>query len=253
MNTSPDLSAPPAPTAPPATFVERRDRRNPRADLDDLFRAISHDLRAPVRHLGAFGLMLRERLGELGGDGEALSCLDAMDEATQNLGRMIDGVLELSRIARTPLLRQPLNLSELVAEARQSLARQAEGRVVEWSVAQDWPDCDGDAALVRELFERLLSNALKFTRKKPVATIAVGWHRAADGRVEFTIRDNGAGFNPASAEGLFGIFKRLHPQSEFEGLGVGLAGARQIVERHGGRIAADAAPHAGCTVRFNLG
>jgi len=250
MNTSPSITSPPAPAA---SFTERRDRRNPRADLDDLFRAISHDLRAPVRHLGAFGLMLRERLGEIGGDGEALSCLDAMDDATQNLGRMIDGVLELSRIARTPLLRQPLDLSALVDEARLHLAAQAQGRAVDWTVAGDWPATEGDAALVRELLELLLANALKFTRKKPVATIAVGWRRAADGRVEYTVADNGAGFNPASAEGLFGIFKRLHPQSEFEGLGVGLAGARQIVERHGGRIAADAAPHAGCTVRFTLG
>ena len=245
MNTSPD-------TATPPVAVERRDRRNPRADLDDLFRAISHDLRAPVRHLSAFGLMLRERLGELGGDGEALSCLDAMDDATQNLGRMIDGVLELSRIARAPLLRQPLHLQVLVDEVRTEFESQIRGRAIDWRVAQDWPVCDGDAALVRQLFERLLSNALKFTRRKPDASISIGWETGPEGRVEFVVRDNGAGFNPANAAGLFGIFQRFHPQSDFEGLGVGLAGARQIVECHGGRISADAAPHAGCTVRFTL-
>jgi two-component system OmpR family sensor kinase len=249
MNTSP-LSLNIAATS---ERPERRDRRNPRADLDDLFRAISHDLRAPVRHMSAFGIMLRERLGELGNDGEALSCLDAMDEATQNLGRMIDGVLELSRIARAPLLRQPLDLRGLLEEVRTQLECQAGGRDIEWRVADDWPACEGDAALVRQLFERLLSNALKFTRKQPVAVISLFWQSTSEGRTEFFVRDNGAGFNPAHASGLFGIFERLHPQSEFEGLGVGLAGARQIVERHGGRIAADGAPHAGCTVRFTLG
>lgn len=246
MNTSPF-------PAPAAVATERRDRRNPRADLDDLFRAISHDLRAPVRHLSAFGLMLRERLGEIGSDGEALSCLDAMDDATQNLGRMIDGVLELSRIARAPLLRQPLDLRALVDEVRDQLQPLANGRVVDWQVSQDWPACEGDAALVRQLFERLLSNALKFTRKKADAVITVGWQTNNKGRTEFFVQDNGAGFNPATAAGIFGIFERLHPQSEFEGLGVGLAGARQIVERHGGRIAADAAPHQGCSIRFTLG
>ncbi len=245
MNTSPSTASPPV-------FTERRDRRNPRADLDDLFRAISHDLRAPVRHLSAFGLMLRERLGELGGDGEALSCLDAMDDATQNLGRMIDGVLELSRIARAPLLRQPLDMGTVVEEVRQEFAAQAAGRQIEWRIAADWPPCDGDAALVRQLFQRLLSNAVKFTRRQAEAVISIGWDTTAEGRTEFFVQDNGAGFNPAGAAGLFGIFERLHPQSEFEGLGVGLAGARQIVERHGGRISADAAPHAGCTVRFTL-
>jgi signal transduction histidine kinase len=246
MNTSPFLQ-------PPVVVAERRDRRNPRADLDDLFRAISHDLRAPVRHLSAFGLMLRERLGELGGDGEALTCLDAMDDATQNLGRMIDGVLELSRIARAPLLRQPLDVRTVIEEVRDQLQPLAGTRLVDWHIAEDWPACEGDAALVRQLFERLLSNALKFTRKKAEASITIGWQKSADGRTEFVISDNGAGFNPATAAGMFGIFERLHPQSEFEGLGVGLAGARQIVERHGGRIAADGAPNAGCSVRFTLG
>ena len=249
MNTSPYPSS----SAVTADRPERRDRRNPRADLDDLFRAISHDLRAPVRHMSAFGIMLRERLGELGNDGEALSCLDAMDEATQNLGRMIDGVLELSRIARAPLLRQPLDLHTLLDEVRTGLEGQACGRHIDWRLADDWPACEGDAALVRQLFERLLSNALKFTRKKTDASISVFWQTMADGRTEFVVRDNGAGFNPAHASGLFGIFERLHPQSEFEGLGVGLAGARQIVERHGGRISAEAAPHAGCSVSFTLG
>ncbi|MCZ2497378.1 two-component sensor histidine kinase [Xylophilus sp. Kf1] len=249
MNTSPYPSS----SSATADRPERRDRRNPRADLDDLFRAISHDLRAPVRHMSAFGIMLRERLGELGNDGEAISCLDAMDEATQNLGRMIDGVLELSRIARAPLLRQPLDLRTLLDEVRSGLENQAGGRSIDWQLATDWPDCEGDAALVRQLFERLLSNALKFTRKKTDARINVFWQTGADGRTEFVVRDNGAGFNPAHASGLFGIFERLHPQSEFEGLGVGLAGARQIVERHGGRISAEAAPHAGCSVTFTLG
>jgi two-component system OmpR family sensor kinase len=227
--------------------------RDARHELDDLLRVISHDLRAPVRHLGAFSQLLRERLDELGGDPESRDYLQSMDEATRNLGRMIDGLQQLSMIGRAPLERQPLDLHALAHEVRQRIAPGTPHRDIDWNIATDFPPCEADPLLVRQLLERLLSNAVKFTGRTPAAQIVVDWQRSDGGTVEVRVRDNGAGFPPTGADRLFGIFERLHPVSEFEGLGVGLAAARYIVERHGGSIRAEGAPHAGCSVWFSLG
>ncbi len=227
--------------------------RDARHELEDLLRVIAHDLRAPVRHLTAFSGLLRERLDELGADPEALDYLGSMAEATRNLGAMIDGLQQLSQIGRAPLERQPLDLHGLVHEVRQRVLPEAAGRPIEWAVASDFPPLEGDPLLVRQLLERLLSNAVKFTRRMPVAQVVVDWQRTPGGTVEVRVRDNGAGFPATGVDKLFGIFERLHPVSEFEGLGVGLAAARHIVERHGGGIRAEGAPQAGCSIWFTLG
>jgi len=224
-----------------------------RAELEDFFRVASHDLRAPLRHLKAFGGLLRERLHDLGGDAEALEFLATMDQSTALMGRMVDGLLMLSRIGRAPLTMLPLDLAALAAEVRDGLQAEAAGRSVNWQIAPDLPACQGDPALVRQLLQHLLGNALKFTRRQAVAQIAVGWHPAAGGAAEFFVRDNGAGFNPAAAGRLFGVFERLHGTAEFEGLGLGLAAVRRIAERHGGSARAEAAPDAGCTVYVQWG
>ncbi len=221
-----------------------------RAEMEDFFRAASHDLRAPLRHLGAFGGLLRERVRDLGGDAEALEYLGAMDDAVGQLGRMVDGLLELSRVGRAPLLLQPVDLGALVTEARSALEPACAGRTIRWELGPFAP-CTGDVALLRDLLGRLLSNAVKFTRQTPQAVIAVRAEPAGD-RVQLQVRDNGAGFNPAQAGRLFGIFERLHSVSAFEGTGIGLAVVRRIAERHGGCVAADGAPQAGCTVHVTL-
>ncbi|MCS4510462.1 sensor histidine kinase [Xylophilus ampelinus] len=221
-----------------------------RAELEDFFRVASHDLRAPLRHLKAFGQLLRERVEDLGRDPETLSFLDTMERSAQQMARMVDGLLELSRIGRAPLVPQPLDVAALVQEARQALALPPQP--VAWRVAADIPRCLGDPVLVRLALQHLLSNAVKFSAKRPAPEIAVGWQLGGEGQIEIVVRDNGAGFNPAAAGKLFGVFERLHSSAEFDGLGIGLAAVRRIAQRHGGTAQAEGQRDAGCTVRFSL-
>ncbi|XAH22825.1 ATP-binding protein [Xylophilus sp. GW821-FHT01B05] len=239
-------------TSPPDVAALQAELAAARAELEDFFRVASHDLRAPLRHLKAFGGLLRERLEDLGSDDEALSFLANMEQSTALMGRMVDGLLGLSRIGRAPLTVLPLDLAALAAEVRDGLQAEAAGRNVAWHIAPDLPACQGDPALLRQLLQHLLGNALKFTRRQPAAQIAVGWQRGTQGAAEIFVRDNGAGFNPAAAGRLFGVFERLHGTSEFEGLGLGLAAVRRIAERHGGSVRAEGALDAGCTVYVRL-
>ena len=223
-----------------------------RAAHDEFLRAVSHDLRAPLRHVTAYGPLVAELLQDAGLQGETLqdaqSFLATMDQSARRMGRMLDGLLALSRIARAPLQRQTMALGALVAELQAALAASAEGRAVEWHIAADLPSVWGDAALLRQLLAELLGNALKFTRGRTTACIAVTAESGADGSVTLRVQDNGAGFNPAQAAGLFGVFQRLHRETEFEGVGIGLAAVRAIAQRHGGEASATATPGVGCTV-----
>lgn len=222
--------------------------------LGDFAYVVSHDLRANLRHITAYAGLVREEF-EDGGDtlpAEALSYLETVTNAARLMGRQIDGLMAWSQLDRIELDPVPLDLSVLVAEAREALAPEAAGRQIDWRVAADVPPLRGDAALVRQLLGHLLSNALKFTRPRARADIEIGWQPAEAGRCALYLRDNGVGFNPRLQDKLFHVFQRLHSASEFEGLGLGLALARKIVERHGGRIEAEGTLDAGCCIRFTL-
>lgn len=221
------------------------------ADLEDVFRIVGHDLRAPLRHLTAYSQLIREEVEEGAGAEQLAPYLGTLEGAARKLGRMIDGVLAFSRAGRAPLVPATVDMGALLREARAMLQPEAAGRAVAWQIADDWPAVRGDAALLRELWQVLLSNALKFTRPQAEPRIAVGWRRVEAG-LECQVRDNGVGFNPAQAGQLFGMFRRLHRENEFDGVGTGLALAQRIVVRHGGHIEATAEPGAGCTVRFVL-
>jgi len=223
------------------------------AGMEEWMHAVSHDLRAPLRHITSYGPLVRELLQESGlpteAQQEALVFLDTMDQSARRMGRMLEGLLVLARIARTPLRREAVDLAALLEQVRAPLAEAAPGRSVQWHIAPDLPTVQGDATLLRQMLAELLGNALKFTRGRDPACIAVGWERGADGRFTLAVQDNGAGFNPAQAAGLFGVFQRLHRESEFEGVGAGLAAVRAIARRHGGEASATAVPGEGCTVR----
>ena len=227
-----------------------------RAAHDEFLRAVSHDLRAPLRHVTSYGPLVAELLHDCGLQGETLqeaqSFLTTMDQSARRMGRMLDGLLVLSRIARSPMQRQPVALAALVVEVQAALATSAEGRAVQWQIAPDLPSVPGDAALLRQMLVELLGNALKFTRGREPACIAVTAERAADGSVTLRVQDNGAGFNPAQAAGLFGVFQRLHREAEFEGVGTGLAAVRAIARRHGGEASATAIQGVGCTVSVHF-
>ena len=226
------------------------------AAQDEWVHAVSHDLRAPLRHITSYGPLVRELLEEAQGlepeaRQEALAFLGTMDQSARRMGRMLDGLLALARIDRAPLRLQAVDLGALVEQARAPLAAALQGRSVQWQVASALPAVQGDAALLRALLDALLSNALKFTQGRAPACIAVGAERAADGACTLWVQDNGVGFNPAQANGLFGIFQRLHRESEFEGVGTGLALVRAVARRHGGQVQAASAPGEGCTVRVS--
>ncbi len=221
-----------------------------RAELESFMHKVSHDLRAPLRHITSYGSLVREMLA----DGEDPSpCLDTMDQSARHMGKMIDALLALSRLAKTTLQPMPLPMGELVAEAMRGVQAQAGAREIGWFVAADWPVVQGDATLMRQVWGYLLANAVKFTRKRPLARIDIGWEPAVVGTgTTFFVQDNGVGFNPAYGHQLFGLFERLHSAAEYEGTGLGLALVRQIVLRHGGQIEALAALDQGCRVSFTL-
>jgi len=226
------------------------------AGMEEWMHAVSHDLRAPLRHITSYGPLVQETVQDAQGldaeaREEALAFLGTMDQSARRMGRMLEGLLVLSRIARAPLRPEAVDLAALVEQARAPLAAAVPARSVEWGIAPDLPAVQGDATLLRQMLDELLGNALKFTRGRDPARIAVGWERGADGRFTLTVQDNGAGFNPAQAAGLFGVFQRLHRESEFEGVGAGLAAVRAIARRHGGEASATAAVGEGCTVRVS--
>ncbi|PNY79262.1 bacteriophytochrome (light-regulated signal transduction histidine kinase) [Deinococcus koreensis] len=219
------------------------------AALDAFSASVSHDLRAPIRHVAGFAGILRRAVAR--GDAQKVEhALDVIDQATAQMGALTEALLEFARTAQHPLRRQPVELAALVASVQHELSAGLEGRPVQWQVA-DLPVVVGDAALLRQVMTNLLSNALKYSHGRTPATIRVVAESAA-GEWRVTVQDNGAGFDPQYEDRLFGLFQRLHRQEEFEGTGIGLANVRRIIERHGGRVWAHGVPGEGATFGFSL-
>jgi light-regulated signal transduction histidine kinase (bacteriophytochrome) len=221
---------------------DKRELQRLEAELDAFTYAIAHDLRAPVRHIDGF-IKLLEREAPPATD-KGAHYLRTVAAAANRLASMIDDLAALSRVTRAPLQLRPVALSSLVETVVRELPTQ--GRDVQWRIGS-LPTVRGDDTQLRVLMRHLLANALKYTRSRSPALIEVG----AEGGVVF-VRDNGVGFDMQHADRLFGLFQRLHRDEQFEGSGVGLAVARRIVHRHGGRIWGEGAPDAGATFRFTL-
>jgi two-component system sensor histidine kinase/response regulator len=219
-------------------------------ELEAFSYSISHDLRAPVRRINGFAQILLEDFNaNLPAD--AQNHLNLITTNTGNMGRMIDDLLNLSRLDRREILLQETALNALVENIVQELKPETAGRLIEWRIAPlSLAYCD--PGLVRQVFVNLLSNAVKYSRHQEKTIIEVN-QLTIDGRQAFFVRDNGAGFDPKYKDKLFGAFQRLHSDTEFEGTGVGLAIVQRIVRRHGGRIWAEAEPGKGATFYFNLG
>lgn len=219
------------------------------AAQDEFLRAVSHDLRAPLRHVTSYGVLVRETLEELPetpATQEALGFLATIDQSARRMARMIDALQALNRAGHAALRLEPQPLCEALERAR---AVVGPGAGVDCQFDPSLPALRADATLLHELLVQLLGNAVKFTQRTARPRVAVLADAAPPGRVAFTVVDNGAGFDPARAGQLFGMFQRLHRETEFEGVGAGLALCRVIAQRHGGEISATAAPGAGCTVR----
>jgi len=229
----------------------QRELAQARAALEDFTYSVSHDLRASLRHVNAYVQIIQEDLSELGNPA-LLGYLGTVTQAAQQMARQIDGLTELSRLTRLELHCTPVALAPLLQEVCAELALTLNGRVVDWQVATDFPALLCDSNLLRQVLLHLLSNALKFSAARPVAQIELTWQMADNGQCALTVADNGAGFNPQYKDKLFHVFQRLHSAREFEGLGLGLALSRKIVERHGGTVWAEATPEVGARISFTL-
>ncbi|MEW6420232.1 MAG: ATP-binding protein [Deinococcota bacterium] len=216
-------------------------------DLEAFASSASHDLRAPVRHIASFAGMLRRVIAD---EPRARRYVDIIEQSAGRMNMLIEGLLTFSRLGSGELQKSDVALSRLVDEVRAELASEADGRRIEWRVG-DLPEVRGDAVLLRQVVQNLLSNALKYSRPRETAVIEV-WAESAGHEQRIHVRDNGVGFDPACADKLFEVFKRLHRPEEFEGHGVGLASVQRIVARHGGRVWAEGQPGQGATFTFTL-
>ena len=219
-------------------------------ELETFSYSVSHDLRAPLRHISGFSQLLVEEFGANLAPG-ARHYLDRIQAGTQNMGVLVDELLHLARVGRHALNRRTTNLKELVAEVITLLLPESEGRQVEWAIS-DLSTAQCDPVLVRQIFQNLLSNALKFTRPRAQAVIEVSC-REEGGQPVFMVRDNGIGFNMKYVNKLFGVFQRLHRAEDFEGTGIGLATVQRIVHKHGGQVWAEGELDKGAAFYFTLG
>jgi PAS domain S-box-containing protein len=219
-------------------------------ELESFSYSVSHDLRAPLRHVDGFARILKEEYSPNMPE-DAIRYLDRVLEAATHMGQLIDDLLNLARIGRREMKRDAVQIASVVKQAIAELPLQEQERNIEWRI-EPLPEMNCDAGLLKLVFINLLSNAVKFTRKRPLAVIEVGSH-ITDGLATIFVRDNGVGFDPRYADKLFGVFQRLHRQEDFEGTGVGLATVQRIIRRHGGEITVESQLNAGTTFSFTLG
>jgi len=222
---------------------------NANRELESFSYSVAHDLRSPLRSIDSFSRALIEDFGDKLGEVGLDYCVRVRNSA-QRMAALIDDLLKLSRVTRSDLRRQPVDLGEMFRAALAPLQRETT-RTVE-IVASGELKASADAKLLAIVFDNLCGNAWKFTSKLGAARIELGTHMENGERVYF-IRDNGVGFDMAYREKLFGVFQRLHPESEFPGTGVGLATVNRIIQRHGGRIWAEGEVGKGATFYFTLG
>jgi signal transduction histidine kinase len=218
-------------------------------ELEAFSYSVAHDLRAPLRLIHAHVQMLREHRGPPGAREPGIH-MEQIQRGAREMSALIDGLLALSRVSHVEMRREPVELDELVKRSVDRLSQEMPGREIEWRI-EPLPGVSCDPGLMQQVFANLIGNAVKYSRPRPKAIIEVATG-ADDGETYVFVRDNGVGFDMRYARKLFGVFQRLHRQDEFEGTGIGLATVSRIVERHGGRIWAEAAPGRGAEFRFTL-
>ena len=231
--------------------VEQRTRQLAEAneELEAFSYSVSHDLRAPMRHISGFVHILQKSLASKLSD-EDRENLAIIADTSMQAGLMVDALLAFSRVGRTELSLAPVDTAALVQEVRRSLELETAARNVVWRIGP-LPIVEADAALLRLVFQNLLANAVKYTAGVSPALIEVG-SEPRDGQIRFFVRDNGTGFDMQYVDKLFGVFQRLHRAEDFEGTGIGLANVRRIVLRHGGAVTAEGAINQGATFTFTL-
>ena len=218
-------------------------------ELEAFTYSVSHDLRAPLRHIDGYVNLMVTRCSDNLTD-KGLHYLETIADSARQMGILIDDLLQFSRTGRTEIHWTSADMNKALQEALSHFKDCTVGRVIEWTIA-DLPPVSGDYAMIRQVWANLLENAIKYTRKREVSRIKV---RASEANEEivFVVEDNGVGFDMKYAGKLFGVFQRMHSSEEFEGTGIGLATVKRIINRHGGRIWAEAEPNKGASFYFTL-
>ncbi|WP_295572194.1 ATP-binding protein [uncultured Stenotrophomonas sp.] len=227
-------------------------------ELEAFSYSVSHDLRAPLRHVAGFSDKLSRHLGDAA-DEKSRHYLDVISGSARRMAALIDDLLVYSRLGRVAMRQQAVDMQSLVADTRAMLDSNLQSEAessghphhVEWSIAP-LPIVVADENMIRQVWLNLLGNAVKYSGNREPAKIRVDYQPQPDGGHQFTVSDNGAGFDMAYAGKLFGVFQRLHKASDYPGTGIGLASVRRVLTRHGGRIWAEAEPDVGATFHFYL-
>ncbi|GAE57404.1 two-component system sensor protein [Xanthomonas arboricola pv. pruni MAFF 301420] len=223
-------------------------------ELEAFSYSVSHDLRAPLRHVAGFSDKLARHLGDAA-DEKSRHYMEVISSSARRMASLIDDLLVYSRLGRSALRLQAVDMQSLVSETRAILDSNVQsentGHRVDWHIAP-LPVLVADENMMRQLWMNLLGNAVKYSTKREVARIEVTYTPMADGGHQFSVRDNGAGFDMEYSAKLFGVFQRLHKASEYPGTGIGLASVRRVLTRHGGRVWAEGAVDEGATFYFVL-
>jgi light-regulated signal transduction histidine kinase (bacteriophytochrome) len=223
-----------------------------RGEMQAFTHTVSHDLRAPLRHIVSYAQLVQEDAGPLL-NAEVQGFLATMTDSARHMGCMLDGLGALSQLGTATVTLAPVPLNALVAEVVAVLARQHPGRTIDWRIAPDLPTVQADAALLRQALQQVLGNALKFTA--PSAAAVVDIHTVANERPGFAtlqVRDNGVGYNPAQQAALFTVFGRLHTVKQFDGIGMGLVLCRKALARMGASVDTLSSLVGGCTATLQL-
>ncbi len=219
-------------------------------ELESFTYTVSHDLRAPLRHIQGFTGLLQKKAGGIL-DEQCLHYMTSISKAVKNMGHLIDDLLSFSRMKRNAMSFQPVELGQLVHDVIKELEPDTRGRDIDWQVG-DLPLVSGDTSMLRIALGNLISNALKFTQTRKTGQIEIGELPGQTSEIVIFVRDNGVGFDMAYSDKLFSVFQRLHPSDEFEGTGIGLATVHQIIARHGGRIWGEGKVDQGAVFYFSL-
>ena len=219
-------------------------------ELESFSYSVSHDLRAPLRHIAGFADKLGVHIAAHADD-KARHYLDVIGEAARRMATLIEDLLEFSRLGRSPFRHVSVDMNTIVAEQVRMFESASAGRVIDWHIGR-LPDAVGDEGMLQRVWQNLISNAVKYTAGRARAEITIGADSAHSGEIVYYVTDNGVGFDMAYASKLFGVFQRMHKATDFPGTGIGLANVRRIVGRLGGRTWAEAKPDQGATFFFSL-